>query len=109
MIQHLEADEARQKYDEKVEFIDVRERHEHQQVRIPGSKIIPLSEMNRRWEEIPRDRPVVIYCQSGNRSASLIMQLNQMGFENLYNLYGGIISWYQNRHPVDFGAVEAAG
>ncbi len=109
MINHLQPDEAKEKYDEGVLFIDVREAYEHMQARIPNTQLIPLSAMNARWQEIPKDQPVVIYCQTGNRSAGLVMQLHQMGYDNLYNLYGGIVAWYRHQLPVEMGSREKAG
>ncbi len=95
--------EAKIEYDNHTPFIDVREENEHRQARIPNSTLIPLSQMQNRWQEIPKDKKVVIYCQSGNRSASLIMELERLGYENLMNLYGGIIAWHRGNMPVEFG------
>lgn len=102
-MRNVRPEEAKKEYDNQVLFIDVREESEHRQARIPKSQLIPLSQIQHRWEEIPRDKAVVIYCQSGNRSASLIMELERMGFGNLMNLYGGIIAWHQCNLPVEFG------
>lgn len=94
-------DLAKKEFDKKTEFIDVREPDEFSQARIPGAKLIPMSEMNSRINEIPNDREVVIYCRTGNRSAYLVNILEQNGYTNLINLSGGIVSWYENGYPVD--------
>jgi len=102
-MRNVNPDEAKIQYDDQVPFIDVREENEHRQARIPNSILIPLSQMQNRWQEIPKDKEVVIYCQSGNRSASLIIELERLGYENLMNLYGGIIAWHRGNMPVEFG------
>ena len=70
-------------------------------VRIPETELIPMSEMQNRWNEIPKDEDVVIYCRTGNRSGNLIFQLIQQGYDNLFNLDGGIVEWHQNNFPVE--------
>ena len=92
---------AKREYDKKTVFIDVREPDEFTQVRIPGAKLIPMSEMNSRIAEIPKDQDVVVYCRTGNRSAYLLNILEQNGFTNLINLAGGIVAWYQQGYEVD--------
>ena len=79
----------------------MRETDENEAARIPNTKLIPLSEMQNRWNEIPKDEEVVIYCRTGNRSGSLISQLIPLGYTNLYNLDGGIVDWHQNNYPIE--------
>ena len=59
--------------------------------------------MNSRWKEIPKDKEVVVYCRTGNRSLVLLGQLAQMGYTNLMNLEKGIVDWHQKQYPVEFG------
>ena len=100
-------DQAKECIDAGAVLIDVREPEEYAQARIPGSRLIPMSELNRRLKEVPRDREVVIYCRSGNRSNQVVEALSQqLGFENLYNLAGGIIAWYRREYPVDTQPIE---
>jgi rhodanese-related sulfurtransferase len=106
MIKNINADQAKEEFDKGTEFIDVREYNEFVQVRIPGSKLIPMSEMNARYQEFPKDKDVVVYCRSGARSASLLFQLSSMGYENLYNLKDGIIEWHQKQYPMESGEPE---
>ncbi len=103
MINNINADQAKEEFDNGTGFIDVRELNEFVEVRIPGSKLIPMSEMNARFQEIPKDKEVVVYCRSGSRSASLLFQLNSMGYENLLNLKDGIIEWHQKQYPMESG------
>ena len=57
-----------------------------------GAHLIPLGEILERSNEIDKNRKVVIHCRSGARSAKAIRQLEEKGFENLYNLKGGILA-----------------
>jgi rhodanese-related sulfurtransferase len=91
-------------------LVDVREIDEHQQVRIPGSRFLPLSALSDTYSTLPDDRPVILYCRSGNRSAHAVGALtHQAGFDNVYNMEGGIVEWYEEGLPVDTGQVEVAG
>lgn len=102
-IKNISSLDAKEMYDNKIKFIDVREEAEHEAARIPNTILIPMSEIQNRIEEIPKDEQVVIYCRTGNRSGILIQQLIQSGYTNLYNLEHGIIDWHQKNLPVDIG------
>ncbi len=69
------------------ELIDIREEWERQQCSA-GGRHLPLSQL--RLEDIPKDRPVYIYCASGNRSAQLVSLLRHRGWQNVWNIRGGI-------------------
>ena len=69
---------------------DVREADEYQRGHIPEAKLISLSQIEARANEIPRDKNVYVYCRSGNRSQEAIKRLHALGYENLINLQGGI-------------------
>ncbi|MBO1436742.1 rhodanese-like domain-containing protein [Meiothermus sp. CFH 77666] len=99
--------EARKLQEENVLFVDVREPEEFAQVRIEGALLIPLSEFAGRFSEIPKDKPVVLYCRSGNRSAQAAGWLSAKGYSNLLNLDGGIMAWYQMGLPLDTQPLEA--
>lgn len=75
------------------QLIDVRELHESEICSIGGT-LIPMNQIPMRVHEIAKDQPVIVYCRAGMRSASVIQYLeSQEGFENLYNLEGGILDW----------------
>ena len=76
---------------EDFQIIDVRETSEYEQINI-GAHLIPLGEVIARNHEIEREKKVVILCRSGARSAKAIRQLEEIGFDNLYNLKGGILA-----------------
>jgi rhodanese-related sulfurtransferase len=70
-------------------LVDVREDWEYAAYNIGGLHI-PLSEIMARKEEIAKGTPVVVYCEKGIRSAIAIQRLEPLGFDNLYNLEGGL-------------------
>ncbi len=86
---------ARQARD--VTLIDVRARTEHEAGHLPDSKLIPLPELPDRIDEVPRDVPVVLYCESGGRSAIAASLLQARGHRNVSNLTGGYRAWARNR------------
>lgn len=74
-------------------LLDVRTPDEYAARDIEGSKLIPLQEIPERLQEIPNDRPIVIHCKSGMRSANACAFLSQKGYTQLSNLAGGIDAW----------------
>ncbi len=74
-------------------LIDVREAFENEIFNIGGT-LLPLGEIMKHAEEIPTDKPVIIYCRKGVRSAIAIQRLHaRFGMENLVNLEGGLEAW----------------
>lgn len=71
-------------------IIDVREYAEFASARIPGSQLIPLGQLINRSGEIDRNRPVLVVCRSGRRSAEASAVLCRLGFQDVRNLTGGI-------------------
>jgi molybdopterin/thiamine biosynthesis adenylyltransferase/rhodanese-related sulfurtransferase len=78
-------------------IIDVREPYEFAGGAIEGARLIPLSEIPSRLDEIPRDRDVVVYCQSGSRSARAVEILRDAGFARTRHLRGGYVAWLRER------------
>ena len=74
-------------------ILDVRQPEEWQEVHIPGATLIPLGELAGRLDEVPKDKPVVVYCRSGNRSREGRDILQQAGFEQVTSMAGGIRAW----------------
>ncbi len=75
-------------------ILDVRTPEENRELRIPGSVLIPLQVLSNRLDELPKsaDRPILVYCRSGNRSAQAAALLEQNGFPAVYD-FGGIMDW----------------
>lgn len=75
--------------------LDTRTTGEYRQSHILGSKHIPVNELNSRLGELEKHKNdhIVAYCRSGNRSATACRILRSSGFQNVYNLGGGIMAW----------------
>jgi len=83
---------------EDFQRIDVREDFEYEMSNLGGVSI-PLGGILIEAEKIDKDKPVVVMCRSGKRSAAAIMQLELKGYTNLYNLQGGILAWADQIDP----------
>lgn len=80
---------------EDLNLIDVREPHENAEFNI-GGKLVPLGKIqSMQIEELEdlRDKEVICYCRSGNRSGQAAMILEQLGFLNTVNVVGGMLDW----------------
>lgn len=64
-----------------------------------GARLIPLGELEDRMGEVPRDRPVVVYCRSGQRSATATRALLEAGYPRVANLAGGMLAWARDVEP----------
>ena len=83
-------------------LIDVREPSEWSLGRIPGARLRPLSTINDWYQDLPRDRTIVVACRTGSRSARVVEALiEQAGFESVTNLAGGIVAWAQAGFPIE--------
>lgn len=82
--------------------VDVREATEYAQGHIADAKHIPLAQLGERLKELARykEKPVLVHCQGGVRSAKACDLLAKQGFTKLYNLQGGINAWQQAKLPV---------
>lgn len=97
MFQNIDAAELQTLLAQQaVVLIDVRTDAEVARGVIAGARHIPLFALPVRVSEIPVNEIVVIYCQSGGRSAQACSYLGQQGFGDLYNLSGGIMGWLRN-------------
>ena len=83
---------------EDFQLIDVREEFEYEVSNLGGT-LIPLGGILIEADKISKDKPVIVQCRSGKRSAAAIMQLEQLGYTNLYNLQGGILAWANEIDP----------
>mgnify|MGYP002624312881 FL=1 len=83
--------------DEEIVLIDVRQPAEHSESSIPGSRLIPLGELEGRLAEIPRERAVYVHCKSGKRSVQAAGILRRAGIARAINIEGGIDAWLSRR------------
>jgi molybdopterin/thiamine biosynthesis adenylyltransferase/rhodanese-related sulfurtransferase len=103
MSSTITAAELKAKMDQKENFllVDVREPIEWEIVRIPGSVLIPKGRFldGRALQELPRDRPIILHCRSGVRSADCLEILLSAGFSDVAHLEGGVIGWVKEVDP----------
>ena len=99
-MKEISVQELKEKIDKGEDFqlIDVREDFEYETSNI-GGVLIPLGGIMIEADKIDKNKPVVVMCRSGKRSAAAIMQLEQHGYTNLSNLKGGILAWQAEIDP----------
>ncbi len=100
-MKEVTVQELKSKMDNHEDFqlIDVRETFEYEVSNLDGLNI-PLGGILLESDKIATDKPVIIQCRSGKRSAAAVMQLEQaLGLDNLYNLKGGILAWQEAIDP----------
>jgi rhodanese-related sulfurtransferase len=96
-MQNITADEVKARMDagEALNLLDVREPSEHAEFNI-GGQLLPLGQiMHYEVEQIDslKEKELICYCRSGNRSGQAAMILESMGFTNVKNLSGGMLTW----------------
>ena len=87
-------------------LLDIRELDEFRQVRVEGSLFVPMSQLGVRLQDVPKDRPILVMCQSGSRSTSVTSYLLQQGWQDVGNVAGGIDGWQRLGLPVKHGPVD---
>ncbi|MFC5287349.1 adenylyltransferase/sulfurtransferase MoeZ [Actinokineospora guangxiensis] len=89
--------ELKEKFDRGEDFalVDVREPHEYEIVKIPGSVLIPKDRIlsGEALAELPQDKPIVLHCKSGVRSAEALAALHKAGFSDAVHVGGGVLGW----------------
>lgn len=80
-------------------LVDTREEEEVRDVNLSPTKVIPLGEFEDRFQEIPKDVPVYLYCRSGRRSRIALEFLKSKGYDNGFNVEGGILAWQNEIDP----------
>lgn len=83
-------------------LVDVRERHEIERLAfdVPETVVMPLSEFEQRFAELPRDRQLVMVCQTGARSLKATYFLMYQGYEQVANMEGGVFKWASKGFPI---------
>lgn len=83
-------------------ILDCREDAEHEAQRVPGTVLLPMSELMDRIDEVPGDAPLAVLCRSGNRSGQVADYLNAQGeWGEVANIEGGIIAWAAEGLPYE--------
>ena len=81
-------------------LLDVRTPQENSQARLPGTVLIPINEFERRINEVPRNRTILVYCAVGSRSKPVAEFLSRNGYKEVYHMTDGIVGWYRNGFPL---------
>ncbi len=87
-------------------LLDVREPNEFADVRAPGAMLLPTSTFAERVNELPADRPLLVICRSGGRSAAVTGFLARNGRTDVVNVAGGMEAWEGAGKPIRRGQVE---
>lgn len=106
VVHNVDAPQARKMIAERSDLylLDVRTPQEYFDVRLPGAHLIPIDKFSARIAEVPKDRPVLVYCAVGSRSAQVAAYLVRQGYSRIYNLNGGIWAWQLRQFPTLKGA-----
>jgi len=99
-VPEISVTELKRKMDagENINVLDVREPHEYEVANI-GVKLVPLGELPQRLAEFDQNENLAIHCKTGGRSAKAVKLLQDAGFENVYNVKGGITAWSEEIDP----------
>lgn len=76
-----------------VTVLDVRQPWEYEQFHLPGATLLPLGELEERMGSVPTDKPLIVYCHSGRRSAAAASLLAGHGHPGVMNMLGGVMAW----------------
>jgi rhodanese-related sulfurtransferase len=87
-------------------IVDVRELDEFHDVRVEGAALIPMSSFAERHSDLPKDRPLLVMCAGGTRSAAATGFLLRSGWTDVVNVDGGITAWQRLGLPVRRGTPE---
>ena len=84
-------------------FVDVRESKEMADGVINGAYRVPLSNFDKNVTQLDKfkEKPVIVYCRSGNRSIGAAGKLRKKGFNKVYSLTGGILAWQKEKLPLE--------
>lgn len=97
----ISAQQAKEMIDKGEVFIlDVRTQEEYNAGHIRNSTLIPVQDLSKRLNEVPRDRKILVYCRTGGRSAAASEILVNNGFTRIYNMKGGIMEWTKAGYEV---------
>jgi len=96
-VAEVNVQQAQNMSQQGVLLLDVREESEYAALHAPQAKLIPLGDVSSRLKELEayKDKPIVVVCRSGRRSAKAVTILKEAGFTQVSNVQGGMIAWEQ--------------
>ncbi len=86
--------------EEGIELIDVRDTYEHEAGHIAGASHVEIPALTQAAQDLDRERPIVFYCRSGQRSAMATQAFRASGFD-AYNMEGGLLAWDAKGLPIE--------
>jgi rhodanese-related sulfurtransferase len=101
-VPEIDVDELASREGDGSLVLDVRQPDEYVEGHVPGAVLIPLNELPARQNELPTDRPLLVICGSGPRSARAVEALRAAGYDAT-NVVGGTRAWMEAGFPVDTG------
>ena len=102
-----EADRRRREESPRPLTVDVREMNEFEAMRLDDVVLLPMSSFAERFGELPKDRPLLVMCAAGSRSAAATAYLLRSGYSDVVNVAGGITEWQKSGLPVHGGPVQS--
>jgi rhodanese-related sulfurtransferase len=99
----INVSEASKLRDQGAYILDVREQSEWDEFHMPGATLIPLGTLPSKLASVPKDKPVVVVCRSGNRSQSGRDILLNAGYTNVTSMSGGMLAWQSAGLPIAKG------
>ncbi|MGE4370003.1 MAG: rhodanese-like domain-containing protein [Burkholderiaceae bacterium] len=81
-------------------FIDIRNHDAFKAGAIPQARNIPVADINTKTGSLPKDKPLIVYCEQGRESMRIARSLRKQGFDQVYSIDGGLRGWLQAGMPV---------
>lgn len=107
MSETITPEKAAELREQGAQFIDVREPYEHEAGHIAGDRYISLPDLSAEAASLDKDKPVIVYCRTGNRADMAAAALEASGWD-AYNLEGGFVAWLEKGLPAEPDDAEAA-
>jgi rhodanese-related sulfurtransferase len=98
-VPEIDVAELARRHAEGAYVLDVRQPDEYEAGHVPGAVLVPLDQLEARRAEVPTDRPVLVICKSGGRSAKAVQHLAPLGVDAT-NVAGGTMAWIDAGNPV---------
>lgn len=102
--ENISVEEFHDSWQEKdIALLDVRTVDEYNSGHIKGARLMPVTDENfeKSIQDLPKDKPIVVYCRSGARASSAVGILKESGFENVHLLEGSILEWNKMGYPLE--------
>jgi rhodanese-related sulfurtransferase len=99
-VPEIDVDELAKRQGDGSFVLDVRQPDEFAEAHVPGAVLIPLNELAARQDELPTDRPLLVVCANGPRSARAVEALRAAGYDAT-NVVGGTSAWIDADFPVE--------